>query len=112
MFLDDAVMVAMWPYSKYTNVLHKRIMVVADGPYDWLQMVCRRMMRCLALVAINLMCAVNDSDESKVTPRNFALLWIDMFVLLIVTCLMFFAEVWRLPGKNICAVLPAFSPIL
>ena len=69
-------------------------------------------MRCLALVAINLMCVVNDSDESKVTPRNFALLWIDMFVLLIVTCLMFFSEVWRLPGKNICAALPAFSPIL
>ena len=38
MFLDDAVMVAMCPYSKSgcTNVLHKRIMVVADGPYDWL----------------------------------------------------------------------------
>ena len=69
-------------------------------------------MRCLAFDAINLMCVVNDSDESKVTPRNFALLWIGMLVLLIVTCLMFFSEVWRLPGKNICAVLPAFSPIL
>ena len=58
------------------------------------------------------MCVVNDSDESKVTPRNFALLWIGMLVLLIVTCLMFFSEVWRLPGKHICAVLPAFNPIL
>ena len=69
-------------------------------------------MRCLAFDEINLMCVVNDSDESKVTPRNFALLWIGMLVLLIVTCLMFFSEVWRLPGKNICAVLTAFSPIL
>ena len=31
-------------------------------------------MRCLAFVAINLMCVENDSDESKVTPRNFVLL--------------------------------------
>ena len=69
-------------------------------------------MRCLAFVAINLMCVVNESDESNVTPRNFALLWIGMFVLLIVTRLMFFSKVWRLPGKNIFAVLPAFSPIL
>ena len=68
-------------------------------------------MRCLALVAINLMCVVNDSDESKVTPRNFVLLCIGMLVLLIVICLMFSSEVWRLPGEKICAVLPAFSPI-
>ena len=69
-------------------------------------------MRCLAFVAINLMCVVNDTDDSKMTPRNFALLWIGMFVLLIVTCLIFFSEVWRLPGEKICAVLPAFSPTL
>ena len=50
-------------------------------------------MRCLAFDAINLMCVVNDSEESKVTPRNVALLWIGMLVLLIVTCLMFFSEV-------------------
>ena len=68
-------------------------------------------MRCLALDAVMLW-VLNESDESNVTPRNFALLKIGMFVLLIVTCLMFFLEVWRLPGKNICAVLPAFSPIL
>ena len=36
MFLDDAVMVAMWPYSKRgrTNVLYRRSMVAGEGPYD------------------------------------------------------------------------------
>ena len=29
-------------------------------------------MRCFALLSICLMCALNDSDESKVTPRNLA----------------------------------------
>ena len=31
-------------------------------------------MRCLALAAVMLMCVLNESDESNVTPRNFALL--------------------------------------
>ena len=31
-------------------------------------------MRCLALDAIRLMCVLNESDESNVTPRNLTLL--------------------------------------
>ena len=75
MFLDDAVMVVMWPYSKRgrTNVLYRRSMVAGEGPYDCLYIVCRRMMRCLALDAVMLW-VLNESDESNVTPRNFALL--------------------------------------
>ena len=36
MFLDDAVMVVTWPYSKRgrTNVLYRRSMVAGEGPYD------------------------------------------------------------------------------
>ena len=77
MFLDDAVMVVMSPYSKRgrTNVLYRRSMVAGDGLYDLLCIVCRGMMRCLALVEVRLMqCVLNESDESNATPRNFALL--------------------------------------
>ena len=41
-------------------------------------------MRCLAFVAINLMCVVNDSDESKVN-----------WYACVVAC-----DVWRLPAKK------------
>ena len=36
MFLDDAVMVVMCPYSKRgrKNVLYRRSMVAGEGPYD------------------------------------------------------------------------------
>ena len=57
-------------------------------------------MRCLALVAINLMCILNESDGSNVCVVDC-----DVFDV-------FLGCVWRLPGKNICAVLKAFSPIL
>ena len=69
-------------------------------------------MRCLAFVVINLVCVVNDSDESKGDSEKFCFV-VDWYVcVVIVTCWMFFSEVWCLPGKNICAILPAFSPIL
>ena len=47
-------------------------------------------MRCFALLSICLMCALNDSNESKVSPRNLALLCIGMFVLLMVMCVVGF----------------------
>ena len=50
-------------------------MVAGEGPYDCLYIMCSRMMRCLALDAVMLMWVLNESDESNVTPRNFALLY-------------------------------------
>ena len=77
-------------------------MVVGDEPNDWLYMVWRRTVRCFALLSIYLMCALNDSDESKVAPINLALLCIGMFALLMVMCVVGFSEVRHLQGKNIC----------
>ena len=36
MFLDDAVMVVMWPYSKRwrANAVYRRSMVAGEGAYD------------------------------------------------------------------------------
>ena len=63
---NDVVIVAVMVMDRIrydcirrANVLYSRNMMEGDEPYDLLYIVCRRMMRCLVLVAVRLMCVLN-----------------------------------------------------